>query len=300
MQTPPAVKNRPVRSGDADPMGNFEFKFTQRDFSRIKSMILQRAGISLADHKQSMAYSRLTKRVRILGLDSFSDYLDILDKGESPEWEQFVNALTTNLTSFFREPHHFETLKRYLLSLSHKSSIHIWCCASSTGEEPYTLAITAMEAFGSLSPPVHITATDIDTQVLETARQGVYKMETVQSLDKELLKKYFLKGKGAQEGYARVKPALQQLISFKRLNLLEPDWPISGPFDAIFCRNVMIYFERDVQGQILQRFLPLMTRKGLLFAGHSENFSVARDAFELKGKTVYQAINHEHFANNSN
>lgn len=278
-------------TGDAEVPRNFEFAFTPKDFARVRAMILARAGISLAPHKQNMAYSRLAKRVRALGYDSFRDYLDFLQQGESPEWEQFVNALTTNLTSFFREPHHFEILRKYLLFVhERKQQITIWCSASSTGEEPYTIAMTAIDTFGTDTPPVRIVATDIDTQVLEAARKGIYRMDAVQSLPLDVLKRHFQKGKGSQEGFVKVKPALQKLLTFQRLNLLEPTWPITGPFDAIFCRNVMIYFERDVQMQILQRFHPLMSRKGLLFAGHSENLAMARDYFELKGKTVYARV----------
>lgn len=274
-----------------DGARGFEFPFTPKDFARVRSMILARAGISLAPHKQNMVYSRLAKRVRSLGYNNFKDYLDFLQQGETPEWQEFVNSLTTNLTSFFREPHHFEILHKYLLHVrERKPQVTIWCSASSTGEEPYTIAMTAIDAFESDHPPVRIIATDIDTQVLEAARRGVYRMDAVQGLPIEVLRRHFQKGKGAQEGYARVKPALQKLITFQRLNLLDTTWPITGPFDAIFCRNVMIYFERDVQLGILQRFHPLMSKKGLLFAGHSENLAMAKDWFELRGKTVYQRV----------
>lgn len=268
-----------------------EFQFTQRDFSRVRSMILERAGIALAPHKQSMVYSRLAKRVRSLGFHSFREYLDHLDAGECAEWESFTNALTTNLTSFFREPHHFEILSHYMRHVvQRKGNMTIWCCASSTGEEPYTIAMTALDTFASDTPPVRIVASDIDTQVLAAAQRGIYKMEAVESLDRSLLKRHFLKGRDAQEGYVRVKPALQRLVSFTKVNLLDPTWPVTGPFDAIFCRNVMIYFERDVQLRILQRFAPMLSPRGLLFAGHSENFSEARTLFELRGKTVYQCL----------
>jgi len=281
-------KSKRAVENDGDTSNSREFEFSARDFARVKDMILKRAGISLADHKQSMVYSRLVKRIRALGKQSFTQYLDGLGGDTDPEWEHFVNALTTNLTSFYREAHHFEILSRYMLSLSNRTWINLWCCAASTGEEPYTLAITAMEAFGTLTPPVRIVATDIDTEVLETAKRGVYRMEAVQNLPLPILKKYFLKGSGPQEGFVRVRPELQALLQFRRLNLLENTWPVSGPFDAVFCRNVMIYFERDVQMGILKRFAPMMNERGLLFAGHSENLAMAKDYFELRGKTVYQ------------
>jgi len=238
--------------------------------------------------KQSMVYSRLARRLRACNQTRFSSYLDMLESNPvSPEWEQFTNSLTTNLTSFYREAHHFEILKKQLQSLSRNARIELWCSAASTGEEPYTIAITAMEAFQSMSPPVRILATDIDTKVLEHARQGVYRMDQVEKIPPEILKKYFLKGKGESEGLIRVRPEVQALITFRKLNLMEAAWTIRPGFDAVFCRNVMIYFEKDVQLQILKRFAPLMNPGGLLYAGHSENFAMARDYFTLRGKTVY-------------
>lgn len=272
----------------ADDSAGREFTFTEKDFARVRELILKTAGISLAPSKQSMVYSRLARRLRETSYTKFNDYLDSLEKSPSnPEWEHFTNALTTNLTSFYREAHHFDILTRQLHSLSHKSRIEIWCSAASTGEEPYTLAITAMEAFGSVSPPVRILATDIDTKCLETARKGVYRMDQVDKIPKEILKKYFLKGNGDSEGLIRVRPEVQRLITFRQLNLLADNWNLRSGFDAIFCRNVMIYFEKDVQMEILKRFAPLMSKEGLLYAGHSENFAMARDYFTLKGKTVY-------------
>ncbi|MDH4394435.1 MAG: CheR family methyltransferase [Limnobacter sp.] len=272
----------------ADDTAGREFTFTEKDFSRVRELILKTAGISLAPSKQSMVYSRLARRLRETSFIKFTDYLDSLEKStNNPEWEHFTNALTTNLTSFYREAHHFDILTRQLSNLSHKPRIEIWCSAASTGEEPYTLAITAMEAFGSISPPVRILATDIDTKCLETARQGVYRMDQVEKIPKDILKKYFLKGNGESEGLIRVRPEVQKLITFRQLNLLSNNWNLRSGFDAIFCRNVMIYFEKDVQMDILKRFAPLMSKDGLLYAGHSENFAMARDYFTLKGKTVY-------------
>jgi len=265
-----------------------EFVFTEQDFQRVRNLILKAAGISLATSKQSMVYSRLARRLRATNHLKFSDYLNDLEKNErSPEWEHFTNALTTNLTSFYREAHHFDILTQQLKQLSHKPRIEIWCSAASTGEEPYTLAITAMEAFGSVNPPVRILATDIDTRVLDHARKGVYRLDQVDKIPRELLKKYFLKGNGESDGLIRVRPEVQSLITFRQLNLLSPAYSLRPGFDAIFCRNVMIYFEKDVQFEILKRFAPLMNRGGLLYAGHSENFAMARDYFTLKGKTVY-------------
>jgi len=268
-----------------------EFDFTRRDFERVRALIYQRAGISLADSKQEMVYSRLARRLRATGIQSFGRYLDDLEAGRmASEWESFTNALTTNLTSFFREAHHFPLLAEHLLARHHRErrTLTVWCSASSTGEEPYSIAMTACEAFNTLTPPVQIVATDIDTNVLATGANGVYPMERVDKLETERLKRFFLKGKGSHDGMARVRPELRNLVSFKQLNLLADSWPVEGPFDAIFCRNVMIYFDKDTQRKILSRFVPLMKRDALLFAGHSENFLYVSDSLRLRGKTVYE------------
>ncbi len=276
------------QSALADDTGEREFDFNDKDFTRIRTLILKIAGISLAPSKQSMVYSRLARRVRACNPARFSSYLDALEASpHNPEWEHFTNALTTNLTSFYREAHHFDILKKQLQSLPRNSRIELWCSAASTGEEPYTMAITAMEAFQSMNPPVRILATDIDTKVLEHAKKGVYRMDQVEKIPEDILRKYFLKGKGESEGLIRVRPEVQALLTFRKLNLMDTAWQLRPGFDAVFCRNVMIYFEKDVQLQILKRFAPLMNRKGLLYAGHSENFAMAKDYFTLRGKTVY-------------
>jgi chemotaxis protein methyltransferase CheR len=264
-----------------------EFEFTTQDFDRVRTLIYKRAGIALADSKQEMVYSRLARRLRATGMVSFAKYLDGLEAGRnSDEWEAFTNALTTNLTSFFRESHHFPILADHIRNS--KDAVSIWCSASSTGEEPYSLAMTLCETFGTLTPPGHIIATDIDTNVLTTAEKGVYPLDRLNKMSPERAKKFFLRGKGDQEGLVRVRPELRQLISFKQLNLLSDSWPVSGQFDVIFCRNVMIYFDKPTQSKILSRFVPLLKPNGLLFAGHSENFLYVSDSFKLRGKTVYE------------
>jgi chemotaxis protein methyltransferase CheR len=268
-----------------------EFDFTRRDFERVRALIYKRAGISLAESKQEMVYSRLARRLRATGIEAFGTYLDDLEAGRMQhEWESFTNALTTNLTSFFREAHHFPLLAEHVQALRQQGAgqLSIWCSASSTGEEPYSIAMTMCEAFGTLNPPVQIHATDIDTNVLATAAEGVYGIERVEKLSPERLKRFFLRGKGAQEGMVRVRPELRQLVTFRQLNLLEDGWPLKSPFDAIFCRNVMIYFDKATQRRILARFVPLMKPHALLFAGHSENFLYVSDALRLRGKTVYE------------
>ena len=264
-----------------------EFEFTSRDFERVRALIYQRAGIALAESKQEMVYSRLARRLRATGIRSFEAYLDSLERGQQDEeWEAFTNALTTNLTSFFREAHHFPILADHVRKI--QEPIKIWCSASSTGEEPYSIAMTLCETFNTLTPPAQIIATDIDTNVLATGENGVYPMDRVERMAPERVKRFFLKGKGRHEGMVRVRPELRQMVIFKQLNLLSDHWPISGPFDAIFCRNVMIYFDKPTQGKILTRFAPLMKPDALLFAGHSENFLYVSNLFRLRGKTVYE------------
>ena len=268
-----------------------EFDFTPRDFERVRTLIHQRAGIALAASKQEMVYSRLARRLRAIGLTRFDVYLDALESGNTPdEWEAFVNALTTNLTSFFREAHHFPLLADHLRGRAGPTLL--WCAASSTGEEPYSMAMTACEVFNTLTPPVQIIATDIDTNVLASGAQGIYTAERLDKLAPERARRFFQRGKGEQSGMVRVRQEIRALVTFKALNLLAPHWDLSGPFDAIFCRNVMIYFDKPTQGKILSRFAPLMKPDGLLFAGHSENFLYVSDAFKLRGKTVYQLDPH--------
>jgi chemotaxis protein methyltransferase CheR len=279
---------KPTAGTSSETAKQREFLFTDEDFERVRKLIYERAGISLAPIKRDMVYSRLARRVRALGLDSFAAYLQfLLSASGEEEWELFVNSLTTNLTSFFREAHHFDILQRHLVELKPRP-IRIWCSAASTGEEPYTLAITACEAFGSMTPPVEIVASDIDTNVLAKAQRGVYPFERVERLSPERLRHYFLKGTGAQAGMVRMRPELQKLITFTRVNLLDARYPINGPFDVMFCRNVMIYFDKPTQYEILKKFVPLLKPDGLLFAGHSESFLHAADLFHSLGRTVYE------------
>jgi chemotaxis protein methyltransferase CheR len=271
-----------------------EYYFTRRDFERVKKLIYGRAGISLNDSKQDMVYSRLARRLRVLKIWRFGDYLDHLESpAGSDEWQSFINALTTNLTSFFREPHHFTILREHLARLGSRHSdnpVRIWCAAASTGEEPYSLAITVAEHFGTLNAPASIVASDIDTQVLEFACRGVYPMERVEQLSQERLQKFFLRGTGSNEGYCRVVDGLRRLITFEPINLLDTRWPLQGRYDAIFCRNVMIYFDKPTQLSIIRKMVPLLADNGLFFAGHSESFFHASDLIRPVGRTVYHAV----------
>ena len=274
MIIPPPVPAQPHR----------EFSFNAKDFERVRDLIRRTAGIVLNDSKYDMVYGRLVRRLRFHQLSSFDAYLQILER-EPQEFEAFVNALTTNLTSFFREGHHFPIFAEYLKAHRRTGEfITVWCAASSTGEEPYSLAMTAAEVFDSLNPPVRIVASDIDTTVLDTAKLGCYDADKVEKLTQTQRQRFF---KPEPDGRYRVREELRQLISFRRVNLIEPGWPLRAPLDVIFCRNVMIYFDRDTQMAILRRFAPLLRADGLLFVGHSENFFHASDIFTLQGKTVY-------------
>ncbi|WP_343633529.1 CheR family methyltransferase [Roseateles sp.] len=268
-----------------------EFSFSRADFDRVRQLIYQHAGISLHEGKHAMVYSRLSRRLRDTGHKSFASYLQWLEGVTGPqgdqEWQEFVNCLTTNLTSFFREDHHFQSLTDDLKTLTGKP-LRIWCCAASTGEEPYSIAMTCQESLGANSG-VQIICSDIDTNVLNTARRGVYAAES-RGLSPQRLRQFFLKGTGANEGRIRIKPELARMIEFRTLNLMNTNWNLGEPFHIVFCRNVMIYFDAPTQRKVLERIHKVMRPGGLLFVGHSENFTDSRDLFRLRGKTIYERV----------
>jgi chemotaxis protein methyltransferase CheR len=264
-----------------------EFVWTSADFDRVQTLIYQRAGINLHDGKHAMVYSRLSRRLRETGYQSFRDYLGWLEGHDGPEWQEFINALTTNLTSFFREQHHFEILASHLKSKPANTTWRVWCNAASTGEEPYSIIMTAVDVLGAKAD-FKLWASDIDSKVLASASRGVYRLDNIKGVDAEQLERYFMRGKGANEGMARVKPELQRFVEFLSVNLIRDDWPFRDPFDVVFCRNVMIYFDAQTQRKVLERIHRVMKPGGLLFVGHSENFNESRDLFVLRGKTVYE------------
>ncbi|MEY2843479.1 MAG: chemotaxis protein methyltransferase CheR [Pseudomonadota bacterium] len=275
-------------SPNLSPAGDREFEFQARDFAKVRALIYERAGISLHEGKQAMVYSRLSRRLRETGHGSFEAYLRDLESGaQSQEWQEFVNCLTTNLTSFFREDHHFQALTEWLKERGNQST-RIWCCAASTGEEPYSLAITCAETLG-LHASVKILSTDIDTQVLATASRGVYEA-AARGLNPTRLRNYFLKGKGSNDGSIRIKPELARMIEFKPFNLMSTSWQLGEGFDVVFCRNVMIYFDAPTQRKVLERIHGVMKPKSLLYVGHSENFTDSKDLFRLRGKTIYERL----------
>ena len=272
-------------------VGQRDFEYADRDFQRVCALIRQRVGIALTDSKRDMVYSRLTRRLRTLGLASFADYLVHLERqpADDEEWQQFTNALTTNLTSFFRESHHFEILAEQLQRLKAKGgTVDVWCCAASTGEEPYSILITACEVWGSLKPPVRLWATDVDTQVLETASRGVYPLDRIAGLSDERRRTFFQRGTGANEGFVRVRPALRELVEFQALNLLDASYPRTPEFAAVFCRNVMIYFDKPMQREILSKIVLKLGRDSLLYTGHSENYMHANDIVVACGRSLYR------------
>jgi len=280
-----------VSGQDARP-----FELNARDFNRVRRLIFDLAGIDLNASKQNMVNSRLSRRLRSHGIDSFELYLDSLESDPQfarAERQEFVNALTTNLTSFFREQHHFPVLADLLRRGLTGRSARIWCAAASTGEEAYSIAMTVVEALGPASA-ARVLATDIDTQVLASARRGVYPDQAIQTCGRDRARRFFLRGTGPNAGMVRVRPELARLVEFEQLNLLEAAWPILSrlgtPLDAVFCRNVMIYFNRATQRAVLERIAAALRPGGLLFAGHSENFTDCRQWFALRGKTVYERL----------
>lgn len=265
-----------------------EARLGRAEFERVRELIHGRAGISLHTGKQAMVYSRLSRQLRDSGHASFAAYLDALERGGSAsQWQAFINCLTTNLTAFFREEHHFALLAEALQARRDRS-VALWCNAASTGEEPYSLAMTLSETLGAAAN-ARILATDIDTRVLAVAARGIYDADA-RGLDAARLRAHFLRGKGAHAGSIRVKPELARPIEFRRFNLAEPQWSLHESFDIVFCRNVMIYFDAPTQRRVLERTHAAMQPGGLLFVGHSENVGDARDLFRPRGKTVYERI----------
>ena len=272
-----------------------EFEFTDADFHRLRALVLEHAGISLSEHKRDLVYGRLARRVRALGLSRFSDYCELLQHERHPELECFINAITTNLTAFFRERHHFDILaeeigRRQALHEGGRLKVRVWSAGCSTGEEPYSIAMT----LGTTMPDidrhdVRILATDLDSNVVTTAARGIYTAGAVSELDQWTLKQWFLRGKGEQAGRVMAAPVLRNLIDFRQLNLMH-DWPMRGPFDVIFCRNVVIYFDTATKRRLFQRFADMLKPGGLLFIGHSETLRNISDRFELIGKTAYRRM----------
>lgn len=263
------------------------------DFSFISQLVYEKTGIVLGQSKREMVTRRLLRRRRALDIGSFQEYCSLLKADSSDELPNFVNAITTNLTSFFREPHHFRYLQEFLhketSGASPKTRLRIWSAACSTGEEPYSLAMTAAHTLASVLDQIDlkILATDLDTNVLATAKAGIYSEEACNDIPSPFCNQWLAKGTGENAGLVRIKPEIKQLLQFNQLNLMD-DWPMKGPFDVIMCRNVLIYFDRPTQRQILSRFFQLLRPGGTLLLGHSETVGKEFSGLEVKGRTIYQ------------
>ena len=268
---------------------------SDREFVQLQRLVYMHSGISLSEEKKSNVYSRLSRRLRELGLDSFSEYCAMIEAGHEEEIEHFINALTTNLTSFFRESHHFEYLRESVIpgliqDKAQPRRLRIWSAGCSTGEEAYSIAMTVLESIPQIRNwDVRVLATDLDTSVIDTAVRGIYSEEKVSHLPEEYLKNWFQKGKGGRQGMVRVAPEVRELVTFRHLNLMH-DWPMNGFFDVIFCRNVVIYFDRDTQQRLFDRFADIMVPQGHLLIGHSESLNNVSDRFQLIGRTIYRRI----------
>lgn len=271
-------------------------ELTAKSYDFIRGLLHEQTGIVLADHKKDLVYGRIVKRLRSLGLNSFEAYCDLLSGPERDAELQFMrNALTTNLTKFFRESHHFEHLASETLPKVISNSVRggerrlrIWSAGCSSGEEPYSIAITLCQHLRGLdSWDARILATDIDTDMVRTGAEGFYSANRIDGMDASVRKRFF----DAEDGGARfrVSQAARSLIAFKPLNLLHP-WPMKGPFDAIFCRNVVIYFDKPTQRKLFDRFAEILKPEGILYVGHSESLFNVTDRFKSLGKSIYQKV----------
>lgn len=262
-------------------------QLTHNEIERISALIYQRAGIVLTPQKRDMVYNRLSRRIRELKLKGFTEYINLLVASpDSDEWQVFINSLTTNLTSFFREAYHFPILARH--AASRGGMYNVWCAAASTGEEPWSIAMTLEEKLGRSITGPRVLATDIDTDVLEKAEQGVYRLTDLDSLSEQQKKTFFLRGTGAQKELVKIKEEFRHSIQFRQQNLIDAQWNIPGQFDAVFCRNVLIYFDQKTQERLVQRFARVLKPDGLLFLGHSEHFNNFNSPFRLLGQSVYR------------
>ncbi|MCG9095975.1 CheR family methyltransferase [Laribacter hongkongensis] len=266
-----------------------ELLFERRDFERAASLIRRRCGVCLGEGKEHMVYARLARQVRKCGFSRFADYLDLLEEAPAhPEWQGFIGALTTHLTAFFRERHHFELLVKQFRTHPSDRPFRIWCAAVSTGEEAWSALMALCEERNSLTPRVELLATDVDIKVLTQAASGVYPLVQVEALPFACRSRYWLRGRGAQSGRARIRPELMSLARFEVMNLIESGWGKGAPFEAIFCRNVLIYFDETTRQAILKRLAGRLAPHGRLYLGHAENIVSQDTPFVSCGQTVYR------------
>ena len=273
-----------------------EFEFSDANFERIRQFVSEHTGIVLTEKKKDMVYGRLSKRIRKGGFGSFDAFLHELDTDNEEEKDFMINAITTNLTAFFRENHHFEHLAKVVIpelleKNKYNKKIRIWSAGCSTGEEPYSIAITLKENIPDFDKwDIKILATDLDANVVAHGKAGTYREERITGLPDDVIKRWFTSGVGEDGDMVQVDPALQEIITFKRLNLLH-EWPITGPFDFMFCRNVVIYFDKETQRVLFDRYADLLGPKAHLFIGHSETLFKVSTRFESLGQTIYKKIN---------
>jgi chemotaxis protein methyltransferase CheR len=268
-----------------------EYQITPREFEQFRDLIYRECGISLSDNKQTLLVSRLSKRLRTLELDSFQAYYDLVaGQTEGAEFTLLLDLVSTNKTDFFREPKHFDFLREQIVPMLQSTrSIRIWSAASSSGEEPYTIAMTLHDAVPDPEQwDFKILASDISTRVLARAASGIYEEDRVQALPKEIVERHFLKGVGDRAGMVKVKSHLAQTIRFRRINLMDDTYPINAPLDLIFCRNVMIYFDRPTQAKLAAKFYRYLKPGGFLFIGHSESLQRLDQQFTSVAPTIYQ------------
>ncbi|SPP65122.1 CheR family methyltransferase [Nitrospira lenta] len=267
-----------------------EYPITVKEYDHIRTLLYDESGISLGDNKQSLVVSRLSKRLRELQLDSFDAYYEFVTGDDSGvEFTRMLDLLSTNKTDFFREPKHFDFLRdRILPGLAKEKCIRIWSSACSTGEEPYTIAITLHE---SVPHPeqwnFQVLASDISTRVLAHAAAGLYGEERIKTVPPDIARRHFLKGRGEKRGLVKVKPHLSDIIKFRRMNLMDDRFPIKQPLDLIFCRNVMIYFDRPTQERLIGKFYKCLKPGGHLFIGHSESLQWVKHSFKTVAPTIY-------------
>jgi chemotaxis protein methyltransferase CheR len=274
-----------------------EFPFHMEDFTQLASLVYERSGIVLGAHKKSMVYSRLVRRLRVLKLKSFRDYCDLVQSDENEgEMSFLINAITTNLTKFFREDHHFQHLKSVVLEDLARSASHgarrvrIWSAGCSSGEEPYSIAMTVSASLPNLAQwDVRLLATDLDTAMLQKASSGFYPGDAIAEVPKAIVQQYMQSAARDGEQGWQVSEQLKRMITFKQLNLIQP-WPLKGPLDAIFCRNVMIYFDGPTKTDLIRRFATLLKPGGWLYVGHSESLLEHQALFKLRGRTIYQKV----------
>lgn len=274
-------------------------RLTDREFDVFSEFVQSHTGIALGPYKREMLESRLSRRLRFLGLPTFTAYYQLLcSQGPNgAEWGCFVNAITTRVTDFFREEHHFRFLSdKWIPRLRTRAArtgnrmLRIWSAGCSTGEESYTIGCVLREALGDAAHAwnIRILASDIDADALDRAAAGIYPMERVASLSRSLLARAFLRGVGANTGLVQVRPEIQALVTFRRINLVDEPWPIRTRFDAIFCRNVLIYFDRATQRRVLERLRTFLKDDGLLFLGHSESLHGVSGGMKHVENTIYQ------------